>query len=138
MPTLKTYRLFISHSWAYGDAYDKLVSFFKEHPNFLWEDYSVPKDDPVHNANNDKQLYGAIKNKIQLVNCVVILAGVYSTYSKWINKEIEIAKSVFSKPVIGVEPWGSEKTSKIVQDNADEIVKWQSSPIVNAIRNHAI
>ena len=138
MPTLKTYRLFISHSWAYGDAYDKLVSFFAEHSNFSWVDYSIPKDDPVHDANNDKQLYDAIKYKIQLVNCVVILAGVYSTYSKWINKEIEISKSVFSKPLIGVEPWASEKTSKVVKDNADEIVKWQSSSIVSAIRNHAI
>ena len=138
MPTLRTYRLFISHSWAYGDAYAKLVSFFDEHPNFLWEDYSVPRDDPVHNATNDKQLYDAIKSKIQPVNCVVILAGVYSTYSKWINKEIEISKSVFSKPVIAVEPLGAERTSKIVKDNADEIVKWQSRLIVDAIRKHAI
>lgn len=43
MPTLKTYRLFISHSWTYGDAYERLVKFFKEHPNFSWKDYSVPK-----------------------------------------------------------------------------------------------
>lgn len=72
------------------------------------------------------------------MNCVVILAGVYSTYSKWINKEIEISKHVYSKPIIGVEPWASERTSKIVKDNADEIAKWQSKSIVDAIRNHAI
>ena len=53
------------------------------------------------------------------------MAGVYSTYSKWINNEIEIAKEVYSKPLVAVEPWASEKTSKIVKDNADEIVKWQ-------------
>ncbi len=84
MPALKTYRLFISHSWAYGDAYEKLVKFFDEHPNFHWEDYSIPKDDPIHDADDDKQLYEAIKRKIQLVHCVVMLAGIYSTYSKWI------------------------------------------------------
>ena len=67
-----------------------------------------------------------------------MMAGVYSTYSTWINNEIEIAKEVYSKPLIAVEPWGSEKTSKIVKDNADEIVKWQSVSIVNAIRNHSI
>ena len=67
-----------------------------------------------------------------------MIAGVYSTYSKWINKEIEIAKQVYSKPLIAVELWDSEKTSKIVKDNADEIVKWQSASIVKAIRNHSI
>ena len=138
MPQLKTYKIFISHSWAYGDAYDKLVKFFNEHPNFTWVDYSVPKNDPIHNAPNDTALYNAIKKQMQLTNCVVMMSGVYSSYSKWINKEIDIAKSEFSKPIVAVEPWGAEKTSKIVKDNADEIAKWQSASIVNAIRNQSI
>lgn len=134
MPSLKTYRLFISHSWTYGDAYDKLVEFFNEHPNFSWANYSVPKGNPIHNANNDAQLYAAIKAQIAPVNCIVMLAGVYSSYSKWIDKEIQIAKKDFNKPLIAVEPWASEKTSKLVKDNADAIVKWQSKSIVDAIR----
>ena len=138
MPTLTNYRLFISHSWAYGDAYEKLVGFFNEHPNFKWTDYSVPKDDPIHNAPSSTALYEAIKRQVAPVNCVVILAGVYSSYSTWINKEIEIAKQVYSKPLVAVQPWASERTSKIVKDNADEIVKWQSSSIIKAIRVHSI
>lgn len=138
MPNLKTYRLFISHSWTYGDAYDTLISFFNEHPNFSWANYSVPKNDPIHSANNAKQLYDAIKAQIAPVNCVVMLAGVYSSYSKWINKEIQISKTDFSKPIVAVEPWASEKTSKTVKDNADAIVKWQSASIVKAIRDWAI
>lgn len=138
MPALKTYRLFISHSWAYGDAYEKLVKFFNEHPNFSWMNYSVPKDDPIHQADNDTQLYNAIKAQIAPVNCVLMLAGVYSSYSKWINKEITISKSDYNKPIIAVQPWAAERTSQIVKDNADEIVKWQSKSIVDAIRKHAI
>ena len=138
MPNLKDYRLFISHSWAYGDAYEKLVKFFNEHPNFAWINYSVPRNDPIHTAANDKQLYEAIKAQIKPVNCVVILAGVYSSYSKWIDKEIKISKTEFSKPIIAVEPWGAERTSVVVKNNADEIVKWQSSSIVNAIIKWAI
>lgn len=140
MPALKTYRLFISHSWTYSDAYEKLVSFFKEHPNFSWVDYSVPKNDPVHDAANQTELYNAIKAQIQPVHCVIMLAGVYSTYSKWINKEIEICKKGFSspKPIVAIEPWAAEKTSQIVKDNADAIVKWQSASIVQAIRDIAI
>lgn len=138
MPSLKTYRLFISHSWSYGDAYETLVRFFNEHPNFEWANYSVPKNDPIHSANNDAQLYAAIKAQIAPVHCVVMLAGVYSSYSKWIDKEVQISKSVFSKPLIAVEPWAAEKTSKLVKDNADAIVKWQSKSIVDAIRSHSI
>lgn len=138
MPELRTYRLFISHSWTYTDAYDKLVKFFDEHPNFKWVNYSVPKNDPIHNAENDRQLYDAIVSQVSPVHCVVMLAGVYSTYSRWINKEIEIAKTIFSKPLIAVEPWAAERTSKIVKENADAIVRWQSASIVSAIREHSL
>lgn len=138
MPELTNYRLFISHSWAYGDAYEKLISMFKQHPNFKWTDYSIPKDDPIHDAPNQVALYNAIMNQIRPVNCVIMLAGVYSTYSKWINKEIEITKTVFNKPIVAVEPWASEKTSQVVKDNADAIVKWQSASIVEAIRLYSL
>jgi hypothetical protein len=138
MPALKNHRLFISHSWAYRDAYEKLVRFFDKHPNFKWMNYSVPKDDPIHNAPNEPALYNAIKDQISPVNCVIILAGLYSSYSKWIEKEIEISKKIFSKPIVAVEPWASKRTSRIVKDNADAIVKWQSKAIVDAIRKYSI
>lgn len=134
----KTYRLFISHSWAYGDAYDRLVELLNSYPGFSWVNYSVPKNDPIHNARNDAQLYSAIRAQIAPVNCVVMLAGVYSTYSNWINKEIAISKSDYNKPIIAVEPWASEKTSAVVKASADEIVKWQSKSIVEAIIKHSI
>lgn len=69
---------------------------------------------------------------------MLILAGVYSSYSKWINKEIDIAKNVYNKPIIAVQPWGAERTSKNVKDNADKIVNWNSSSIVDAIREYSI
>ena len=34
MPILKTRNLFISHSWAYGDAYEKLVKMLDAAPKF--------------------------------------------------------------------------------------------------------
>lgn len=134
------YNLFISHSWSYGDQYDRLVDLLDSDPYFYYRNYSVPKDDPIHNANNDKQLREAIKNQMAHASCVLVLAGVYSTYSKWINIEIDLAKNgfLFSKPIIAVEPWGAERTSAIVKDNADRIVKWQASSIIKAIRELAI
>jgi hypothetical protein len=127
----KTYRLFISHSWAYGENYDKVVEMLKEQ-GLSFYDHSVPKGDPIHTNGTDRQLKEAIEAKMKGTSCILILAGVYSTYSKWINKEIEIAKS-YNKKIIAIEPWASEKTSKVVKDNADRVVKWQGASIVKAI-----
>lgn len=140
--TAKTYNIFISHSWAYGDAYDKLTSLLKQKPNFYFNDYSVPKDNPIHYAPTDYQLFQAIQERVNNSEVVLVMAGVYSTYSKWINLEIKAAKGQsgffgISKPIIAVEPWGSEKTSQVVKDNATEIVKWNSDSITNAIRRWA-
>lgn len=128
-----TYNLFISHSWAYSDAYENLINLLNLADNFSYKNYSVPKDDPIHNARYDYQLKAAIRNQMQNASCVLILAGVYSTYSKWINIEIELAQEL-GKRIIAIEPWGAEKTSTIVKTNANKIVKWQTSSIVNAIK----
>ncbi|SDM21482.1 TIR domain-containing protein [Halarsenatibacter silvermanii] len=131
------YNLFISHSWSYEDSYEGLIELLDEKEYFTYRDYSVPKDDPVHTSGTDEELYEAIKNKIELCNVVLVLAGVYSTYSKWINKEIEIAKEEFEdpKPIVGIRPWAAERISDKVQENSDEIVGWNSDSIVSAIRN---
>ena len=34
MPELKTYKLFISHAWAYGDEYDRIISILNQAPRF--------------------------------------------------------------------------------------------------------
>lgn len=130
------YNLFISHSWAYTDAYDKLVRMLNAAPRFEWRDYSVPRNDPIHNAPNAVKLREAIKTQMIFTNVVVVMAGVYATYSKWINEEIDLAHRGFSvrKPVLAIEPYGSERTSKFVKDNADLIVKWNTSSIIAGVR----
>lgn len=130
-----SYNLFISHSWAYGNTYDRLVEMLDAKPYFMYKNYSVPKNDPIHNAPNDYQLREAIKRQMQPASCVLILAGVYATYSKWINIEIELAQQM-GKSIIAIEPWASEKTSAKVKNAADIIVKWNIDSIVNAIRGY--
>ena len=87
------YRVFISHSWNYSDQYDSIIDFLDKQ-DVDYYNHSVPKDDPVHTNGTDKQLYDAIEAKIKGCSCVIILAGVYASYSKWINKEIEIAQKL--------------------------------------------
>lgn len=133
---MEKYNLFISHSWKYTDSYEKLLALLGKDSTFKYKNYSVPKNDPLHTTGTDKELYEAIRRQISNCNVIIILAGVYSTYSKWINKEILIANSEFKspKPIIAIEPFGSERTSKIVKDNADRIVKWNSVALIKAIK----
>lgn len=64
-----TYNLFISHSWTYGDAYDRLVDMLNAKPYFSYKNYSVPKYDPIHNVSNDYQLKEAIRRQMQPATC---------------------------------------------------------------------
>lgn len=86
--------VFISHSWSYSEHYETLSKWiFDEdwHVNEApidFRDYSVPKNDPIHNAANDAELANAIYGKISSSHVIVIPTGMYANYSKWIQKEI--------------------------------------------------
>lgn len=64
------------------------------------------------------------------------MTGVYSTYSKWINKEIAIAKRL-GKPILAVKPYGATNMSSVVRGAADEICNWSTESVISAIRRLA-
>lgn len=65
------YNLFISHSWAYREAYDNLVKLLNPKPYFYYKNYSVPKNNPIHNADSDWELKEAIKRQMQPASCIL-------------------------------------------------------------------
>ena len=136
----RTFNLFISHSWAYSNAYANLLGLLDAAPRFNYRDYSVPKNDPIHTTGTDRELAEAIQRQMSPCHVVLIMAGVYVNYSKWINKEIRIAKNNFlnSKPILAIRPWAQTNISSVVSDAADAIVFWNTSSIVTKIRELAI
>ena len=42
------------------------------------------------------------------------------------------------KPIIGIRPWGQERVPIKIQENADIMIGWNSAPLVQAVRDHAI
>lgn len=95
--------------------------------------YSVPEHDGVTGGN---QLGENLRNQIRPVHVVIILGGMYVLYSNWIQFEINFAKSI-GKSILGVRPWGSQVMPTAVTEAADEIVGWNTSSIVAAIRRLA-
>lgn len=130
--------VFISHAWAYSEHYDTLAKWiFGEswsvgQASLDFRDFSIPKNNPIHNVSSTKALREAIFNQIARSHVIVIPTGMYATHSKWIKEEIDGAKS-YSKPILAVNPWGQKKRSGLVIDNADDGVGWNKKPVINAI-----
>lgn len=133
----KIYNLFISHSWSYGAEYERFCALLDTAPGFFYRNYSVPRDDPVHHARSTQELYDAIWQQMTFCHVVVILAGKYATFSKWIDREIRCATEDLRKPILAVRPWGSEQVSSVVAESADLLVNWSTSSIVSGIRELA-
>lgn len=140
MPSMSTRQIhvFISHAWAHSHHYDTLASWIFDEPwsvgqaSLDFRDYSVPKENPIHNAPSSKALQDAIFNQIARSHVVVIPTGMYASYSEWIQKEIAGAKA-YEKPILAVHPWGQERSAGVVLDNSDMDVGWNKGPLINAI-----
>lgn len=130
--------VFISHSWSYSDHYEKLSewifrgAWLYDQIPIDYRDYSVPKNDPIHNAPTAQALKDAIYQHIASSDVVVIPTGMYANYSDWIQKEIDGADQ-HKRPILAVDPWGQESASSVVKDAAAECVGWNKNSVVSAI-----
>lgn len=129
------YDLFISHSWEYDSDYEGIVGLLKDKNYFSFRNYSVTEEERVE-GKSDTALEHHIKNKqIKPASVVIVIAGMYSSYSDWIGKEVRIAEDL-DKPILSVRPWGAERTSYITR-KADAKAKWNKDSIVSEIRDLA-
>ncbi|WP_286952841.1 MULTISPECIES: TIR domain-containing protein [Aminobacterium] len=139
MPTLRQYNIFISHAWDYDQHYDRLVSLLKEARYFKMLNYSAPRDKPLAPPNcniSEYELARRIKEKITHAHVVIVIAGMWVDYSKWIHYEIDTAATM-RRPILCVKPWGHKCVPKDVEFYANKVVNWDTSSIVNAIRELA-
>lgn len=134
----KQIHVFISHSWSYSGHYETLSSWIFQtkwnvgEASLDFRNFSVPQNDPILNAKNDTELRNALHNQIARSHVIVIPTGMYTNYSKWIQKEIEGANG-YGKPILAVNPWGAERTSIGVRNAATKLVGWNSKSVVNGI-----
>ena len=134
MPELKTRMLFISHAWAYDDHYWKLVEWFDDEPNFSWKNCSVPNHDALQDKTS-RGLSDGMTRQLAVAQGVIILGGMYASYSGWIDYEIKEAQRM-KKVVIGVKPWGAERLPVNVQSAANVMVGWNRASIIQAVRDY--
>ena len=135
----RTFNLFISHSWSYGDSYKRLVALLTKRQDLKFKNYSVPRDNPVHQTGTTQELREAIRQHMSPCSIVLAIAGVYATYSEWIYEEIVLAQAGFNnpKPILAIVPWRNKRISQVVQRAANDVVHWNTNSIVDAIERLA-
>ena len=139
MPSLNDYRIFISHAWRYGTDYKRLTELLDNAPYFSYYNYSAPKEKPLFSygtpyTSND--IAQKITAKIRPAQITLVISGMYSAYSDWMKYEIDESLRM-GMPIIGVYPWGQQRVPLYVQQNATEMVHWNTSSIISAIRRYA-
>jgi len=110
-----------------------VVEFLNDATNFYWHNLSVPRHDPV----SSKELTYQLHNQMRDADAFLIIAGMYAVHSDWIEYEINFARRI-GRPIIGIDTWGSTRTTLAIQNAAKEIVGWTGASIVSAIRRWAL
>lgn len=131
----KEYHIFISHSWVYPDDLKDLRKLLNNRGYFNVEFEEASADEPI-NSENAVYIKKRLKQKITNSDIVLGIAGMYASYSGWMEWELDKAIEL-GRPIIGVVPWGQERVSKMVSDRAKQVVRWNTESIINAIRKWA-
>lgn len=131
----KDFHIFISHSWKYPEDLENLRNLLRNRGYFKVEFEEASPDEPI-NSVNASYIKQRLKRKIENSDIVLGIAGMYASYSDWI--EWELGKAIeLSVPIVGVIPRGQERISTTVSSRAKENVRWNTESIVAAIRKWA-
>lgn len=125
-------RLFISHSWSYSERYVSMLNLLNSRPYFNFINYSVPETKafgPMANAQMKEQL----RSQIRPAQCVIIIGGMWTNHSDWIQFEMDFASSI-GKPILGVRPRSAKVMPQAVVNISNLMVNWNADSIVAGIR----
>lgn len=129
------YQLFISHSWSYSERYSAMVNLLHNRPYFNWKNYSVPET-KAFGLMADHRMKEELRQQIRPAHCVIIIGGMWTNHSDWIQFEMDFAQSI-GKPILGVRPRSARVMPAAVVAAADKVVSWNADSIVSGIREIA-
>lgn len=131
----KDYHVFISHSWDHLDDLKELRELLEERGYFNVEFEEVSPEKQIKSTDED-YIKRRLRERIRKSHIVLGLAGIYASYSDWMEWELDTAIKE-SIPIVGIIPQEQERISKVVKDRAEECVGWDIELIVAAIRKYA-
>lgn len=109
-----------------------MVQLLNNRPYFDWSNYSVPET-KAFGLMSDTRMKNELRDQIRPVHCVIIIGGMWTSYSGWIQFEMDFARSI-GKPILGVRPRSAKVMPTAVADIANKVVNWNADSIVAGIR----
>lgn len=131
----KEINIFISHSWQHVDDLKKLKNLLESRKNFKVEFKQVEPEKPIK-SEESSYIRKVLKKKLNESNVVLGIAGMYASYSDWMEWELNTAVELGIN-VVGVIPRGQKRISQIVTKYSSENVMWNTESIVEAIRKYS-
>ncbi|QJD18296.1 nuclease [Paracoccus sanguinis] len=122
----------MSHSWRYSERYCAMVNLLNNRGYFSWKNCSVPET-KAFAFPTDAQLAEQLRRQIRPAQCVIIIGGMWTAYSDWIQFELDFAYEI-GKPILGVRPRSARVMPRAVSEKSDLVVNWNSDSIVAGIR----
>lgn len=126
-------RLFCSNSWDHRHHRDGLHGLIdaRWQKNIHWRDLAVPREHPLH-ISGGEALKRALTARIFRSEVLLAFAGKYSSFSYWIEFEVETAFDL-GVPIVAVKPWGQKQLSSVVMDHCTLEVGWNGKSVRESI-----
>jgi 4-hydroxy-3-methylbut-2-enyl diphosphate reductase IspH len=119
----ETYNIFISQLKDDDKEYNRFIGKLEASYDFQWKNHSIADE-----TDNEQ-----LKEQMKDVDVVVILSGMYSKNKNLIQQEIDLARNL-EKPIVIIRPYGMENVPGSIEDTASEVVGWNTSCIVDSVR----
>ncbi|HXR51087.1 MAG TPA: hypothetical protein VN762_03030 [Steroidobacteraceae bacterium] len=125
-------RVFVTHHWQDADDYARVFEYLESARNFFYRNTSTPDKAPA--KGDTESIREDLRKQINAAEIVIALASMYEAQPDLTIFQMNYGQSQ-KKPVLLLPPFGSgQEVSKLLQDRADEIVKWDERGLVDAIR----
>ena len=143
---IKSYKIFISHSYAFREEYFRLVAMLdraaRRDPNWRWQNLSVPYDVPIMTDEQARQgefyIHKMTEQKLR-VNAVLMILRPIAIESESVFLEVFASAPVGRPtiPLIGVLPRGAT-LGNWSSNWGVAAVKWHPNSIIRAVRQYAV
>ena len=128
-------RLFVSHTFAPDDDYQRVFEYLESAINFFYKNLAAPDQHP--RSMDKESLKEGLRQQMSDAEVVLILSGQHERDPVLIEFQALYAKAC-DKPVIVMEPFGAGDTVPAkLRDYADEVVQWNGREMTDAIRRQA-
>ena len=109
-----------------------MVRLLNDQRYFSWKNYSVPEVKAFGLMAVEK-MKEELRQQIRPVQCVIVIGGMWTNYSDWIDFEMDFAKRL-GKPILGVRPRSAKVMPRAVIEASSMVVNWNGASIVAGIR----